>query len=234
MASDETPASPIAGRPEHNATRLAFFITGFAMSSWAPLVPFAKARAGIDDGALGLLLLCLGVGSILTMPLAGALVARFGCRRIVIVTTVLLCLALPLLATLSRPLLLAVALFGFGVGLGSIDVAMNIQAIIVERASGRAMMSGFHGFFSIGGLAGAACVTALLAAILSPLVRHCARSRSFIVALALAAPKLLPYGGRPDGPLFSPCRAASFCSWAHCASSHSWRKARCWTGAPYS
>ena len=100
------------------------------MAGWAPLVPFAKARTGIGDGALGLLLMCLG---------AGALAARFGCRRVIIVSAVPLCIALSLLASVSEPVSLAAALLVFGSSLGAIDVTMNIQAIIVERASGRSM-----------------------------------------------------------------------------------------------
>ena len=156
-------------RLEQLSTRIAFFIAGFVMAAWAPLVPFAKARAAIDDGVLGLILLCLGIGSIVTMPLSGALAARFGCRLVIAASTVLLCLTLPLLATVaSLPLLVAVVLV-FGAGVGALDVAINIQAIIVERASGRPMMSGFHGQFSLGGIAGAAGVTALLGAGSSPL-----------------------------------------------------------------
>src|SRR5258708_1919752 len=163
------------------------------MAAWAPLVPFAKARAGIDEGELGLLLLCLGVGSMVSMPLAGALAARFGCRCVVVFSTALLCVALPLLATVSSPVTLAAGLFVFGAGLGSIDVSTNIQAIIVERASGRAMMSGFHGFFSIGGIAGAACVTAALGFGASPFVATLCAIACIVVALSFAVSDLLPY-----------------------------------------
>src|SRR3954451_23460945 len=52
---------------EQIATRLAFFIAGFSTAAWAPLVPLAKERLGLDEGALGLLLLCLGLGSITAM-----------------------------------------------------------------------------------------------------------------------------------------------------------------------
>jgi predicted MFS family arabinose efflux permease len=190
-------------RLEQRSTRIVFFIAGFGMAAWAPLVPFAKARAGIGDGALGLLLLCLGVGSLVTMSLAGALAARFGCRRVVIASTVPLCLVLPLLATVSSPALLAVALLVFGASLGAIDVTMNIQAIIVERASGRAMMSGFHGLFSIGGMAGAACVAALLGAGASPLTATLCVVGGIIVALAMAASHLLPQGSEREGPAFA-------------------------------
>src|SRR5271155_4053388 len=81
MVTVITPSRPATGHPEQISTRIVFFVAGFGTAAWAPLVPFAKARAAIDEGALGLLLLCLGVGSIVTMPLAGALAARFGCRR---------------------------------------------------------------------------------------------------------------------------------------------------------
>jgi len=190
-------------RREQLSTRIAFFIAGFVMAAWAPLVPFAKARAAIDDGMLGLILLCLGVGSIVTMPIAGALAARFGCRLVITASTVLLCLTLPTLATVSGPPLLVGAVLVFGAGVGALDVAINIQAIIVERASGRSMMSGFHGQFSLGGIAGAAGVTALLGAGSSPFAATLCVSAAILVLLALAAPHLLPYGARREGPFFA-------------------------------
>jgi predicted MFS family arabinose efflux permease len=101
MASVVSPAHPIPARPEQWSTRIIFFIAGVGAAAWAPLVPFAKARAGIGDGVLGLLLLCLGMGSIVAMPLAGALAARFGCRRVLTVAASVICLILPFLATVS-------------------------------------------------------------------------------------------------------------------------------------
>jgi predicted MFS family arabinose efflux permease len=83
------------------------------------------------------------------------------------------------------------------------DVTMNIQAIIVERASGRPMMSGFHGFFSLGSIAGAAGVTVLLSIGTSPLTATIVVVAGFAVALAAAGPHLLPYGGNRDGPAFA-------------------------------
>ncbi|MGH8080524.1 MAG: hypothetical protein ACREP7_08115, partial [Lysobacter sp.] len=78
-AEERTPI----GASERLSTRIAFFIAGLAMAAWAPLVPYAKARTGVDDGALGLLLLALGAGSLVTMPLTGAIAARYGCRRVI-------------------------------------------------------------------------------------------------------------------------------------------------------
>ncbi|TVT81422.1 MFS transporter [Pseudomonas sp. H3(2019)] len=197
------PVSVRPGRLEQRSTRIAFFIAGFGIAAWAPLVPYAKARAGLDDGTLGLLLLCLGGGSILAMPMAGALASRFGCRRVLSGGTLLICLALPLLATVSSIPLLIAALFLFGAGLGTVDSTVNLQAVIVERASGKTMMSGFHGLFSLGGIVGAAGVSALLGLGISPLGATLVVIVFLLVSLLKAAPHLLPYGSESAGPAFA-------------------------------
>ena len=96
------------------ATRLIFAVGGIVLGAWAPLVPLAKLRLGVEEGALGLLLLCMGVGSILAMPLTALLTARFGCRQVITVSAAGLCLILPLLATAGSIWLMAVALVGAG------------------------------------------------------------------------------------------------------------------------
>lgn len=203
MAAYETIDRSAPGSAEQRATRIVFFITGMGSSAWAALVPFAKDRADISDGALGLLLLCLGIGSIFTMPISGALAGKFGCRRVMVIATVVVAATLPLLATLSAFLSLAVTLAIFGAGIGAIDVAMNIQAIIVERASGRSMMSGFHGLFSLGGIGGAGGMVALLSFGASPLIATLIVAFGMLVALAAANRHLLPFGAPSDGPAFA-------------------------------
>ncbi|HEY3888376.1 MAG TPA: MFS transporter [Caulobacteraceae bacterium] len=185
------------------STRLVFLIVGFSTAAWAPLVPFVKARTGIDEGVLGLLLLCLGVGSIVTMPLAGALTSRFGCRRVIVLASLGLCLTLPVLAWASSLPLLVAALAIFGGAVGAVDVSANIQAIIVERQSGRSLMSGFHGFYSLGGIAGAVGMTGFLGAGASPVVAATVVAALCLVTLAIAAPHLLPYGSQSEGPAFA-------------------------------
>ena len=203
MTAINTQMPLVPGRLEQMSTRIAFFIAGFGLAAWAPLVPYAKARAGLDEATLGLLLLCLGAGSILAMPIAGILATRFGCRRVLIGGTLLICLALPLLATASSLALLIATLFVFGAGLGAVDSTVNLQAVIVERASGRNMMSGFHGLFSVGGIAGAAGVSALLALGLSPLWAIVVVIVLILAALLKAAPHLLAYGSESTGPAFA-------------------------------
>ncbi|WLH14401.1 MFS transporter [Pseudomonas hefeiensis] len=203
MTAITPPPTFIPGRLEQMSTRIAYLIAGVGIAAWAPLVPYAKVRANLDEGTLGLLLLCLGVGSILAMPISGALAARFGCRRVLSGGTILICLALPLLATMTSLPWLVAALFLFGAGLGTVDSTVNLQAVIVERASGKTMMSGFHGMFSLGGIIGAAGVSALLGLGLSPLGATLVVNALLLVALFKAAPHLLPYGSDSSGPAFA-------------------------------
>ena len=203
MTAITPPPTFAPGRLEQMSTRIAYLIAGIGIAAWAPLVPYAKVRANLDEGTLGLLLLCLGVGSILAMPISGALATRFGCRRVLSGGTILICLALPLLATMTSLPWLVAALFLFGAGLGTVDSTVNLQAVIVERASGKTMMSGFHGMFSLGGIIGAAGVSALLGLGLSPLGATLVVNAVLLVALFKAAPHLLPYGSESSGPAFA-------------------------------
>ncbi len=162
----QEPYDAVGGRALQKAalaTRLIFLMAGFAMASWAPMVPYAKARLHLDDADLGLVLLAFGGGSMLSMPAIGWLAGRYGNRRVIGAAGFLMCLALPVLALVSTLPLLAVGLLYFGAMLGAVDVAMNAHAVDVERLQGRAMMSGFHGLFSVGGLVGAAGMSAMLA-----------------------------------------------------------------------
>lgn len=153
---------PASNASQALATRIAFFISGFATAAWAVLVPFAKSNTAVNDAMLGTLLLCLGMGALIAMPLTGILTSRFGCRRVIVTSVALVIVSLPLLAIIHEAWLLSIALLVFGVGIGVTDCAMNIQAIIVERQANKALMSGFHGMYSVGGIAGAGVMTLLL------------------------------------------------------------------------
>ncbi|MFN5450840.1 MFS transporter, partial [Bradyrhizobium sp.] len=183
------------------ATRLAFFVAGFGIACWAPLVPFAKQRLGVDDATLGLLLLSLGVGSVASMLAAGLLSARYGSKPVVIVSGLALSVLLPPLVIATTPVTLALALFAFGAALGSLDVAVNIQAIEVERLSARPLMSGFHAQFSIGGFAGSGVMTALLAFEIAPLPGTLACCAIALAAMIIAIPRLIAGKPAESGPL---------------------------------
>jgi MFS family permease len=156
--------------PYRLSTRIAFFVAGFLMASWAPLVAYAKNRLELNEATLGLLLLCVGIGSLVCMPLAGHVAQRFGLRKVIVSSSLVFCATLPGLAIAPNFTLMAGLLFLFGGALGLLDICINFQAAAVERAAGIPLMSGFHGFFSIGTFVGASSGTALLSTGVSPLL----------------------------------------------------------------
>jgi predicted MFS family arabinose efflux permease len=175
------------------ATRLVFLVSGIGMAAWAPMVPYAKARLGLDEAGLGMLLLAFGGGSMLSMPLVGWLTHRFGSRRVIGTGGLLLCLALPLLALAPGVATLALALLYFGAALGAVDVAMNAHAVEVERRDGRPLMSGFHGLFSIGGLGGAVGMSLLLALGMPLTAAAVAMAALLAVVLVTQWPRLIEH-----------------------------------------
>ena len=152
-----------------HATRSIFFIAGLGMASWAPLIPFTKSRLNINDYTLGLLLFCVAAGAMLVMPFAGRLITKFGYRKLILICALVFCGDLLLMISVLSPEGMAMALLIFGVVNGLLDVSMNSLAVVVERESGQARMSGFHGFYSIGNIVGAGGVSLLLWAGFVPL-----------------------------------------------------------------
>jgi predicted MFS family arabinose efflux permease len=171
-------------REGRRATGAFFGLLGVAVSTWAALVPFAKAQLGLDEATLGSILLAFGCGTIVATVASAPLARRYGSRRLLVVAASALCFTLPLLAHAPSATALAVLLFWFGAFVGIIGVAANAQAITVQTAMGRPVMSSFHAMFSLGGLAGAAGNSALLGLGFSPLA--CAIDVSAVLVLVIA------------------------------------------------
>lgn len=156
------------------AARIGYFIAGFGLSIWAPLVPYVRLNIPMTDATFGFMLLCIGMGSISCMPLSAALTTRFNIRHCLFVITLILLGALVSMTLASSLWVLGLALFLFGGSLGVIDVVLNIQGLSIENRANRSMMSNFHGMFSLGTIIGAALMIALLvlglSAILSTLL----------------------------------------------------------------
>src|SRR5690349_6551242 len=132
-----------------------FFVAGFGLAASLVNIPPVQERTGISHATLGILLLILGLGGVVGMQVAGVVIARFGSKIVSLAALAVFVVAVNLPAHATGPVFLGVALFLFGLGNGSLDVAMNDQAVIVERAYQRPIMSAFHAFWSIGGAAGA-------------------------------------------------------------------------------
>lgn len=144
------------------ANKLAFGILGALEAAWAPMVPFVKSEMNLNDGQFGQLLLSMGLGSLIALPLVGPLVSRFGPKNIAIISGILLGLNLFGITVVDSPYLVAFMLALFGASLVSIDVASNINAVVVESIFKKPLMSGFHGGYSLGTLVGAMIVSMLL------------------------------------------------------------------------
>jgi predicted MFS family arabinose efflux permease len=185
------------------STRIAFFVAGFAVSCWAPLVPYAKDRLAVDERMLGILLLCLGIGSLVSMAFTGFFSARLGTRVVILASGVGLCIAVPFLAIAATPVTLGTALLFFGACLGSLDVAVNIHAVEVEKDAGRPLMSGFHAQYSLGGFAGAMFITLLLSAGLGPFACVAIASVLMLGMVLVAGPRLLRTKAAEGEPHFA-------------------------------
>jgi predicted MFS family arabinose efflux permease len=195
--------TPPASTAPRIATRLAFLVAGFGLSCWAPLVPFARDRLSVDEQTLGILLLCLGVGSLIAMLFAGMLSAMFGTRPVIVVSGAAFAFLLPALVISSTPSIMGLSLLLFGASLGSLEVAMNIHAVEVEREAGRPLMSGFHALFSVGGFAGAAFMTALLSLGVGTLATVLIAAAMMLAAILAAWPRLLRSKAADGTPHFA-------------------------------
>src|SRR5262245_61983853 len=132
-----------------------FFAHGALFGTWAARIPAIKDDLDLSEGVLGLSLLCSTLGSLLAMPLVGALVAREGSRRAMLQAVVAYAALLPCIALAPNVWVLAGTLLLFGASLGWLDVAMNSHGLEVERRYPEPIFSSFHAGWSFGGLAGA-------------------------------------------------------------------------------
>jgi fucose permease len=203
-----------APEPEIVRARIAvgaiFFVNGLVLASWVPHIPAVKAAHAISDGELGLVLLCMAVGAMAALPVAGFLVGRFGSRLMTSATALALSAALPLPLLAPRVEQLGLVLVLFGAVNAALDVSMNSQAVAVEARWGRAIMSSFHGLFSLGGLAGAALAGVAMAAGMGAVAHVVVTALAGVLAVLACLPFLLlspAAAGRP-GPVFARPRGA--------------------------
>lgn len=197
---------PQALRAARRAVVGIFFMNGFVFASWVVRIPAVQQRLDLGEGLLGLALLGVAVGALISMPLAGALSSRFGSRHVVGVTALIFPLVLTLLALAPNLPLLTLALFLFGASGGALDVVMNAHAVQVEKGYGRPIMSSFHAAFSFGGLAGAVIGGLIASFGIEPLVHFSVVSGVSAFAALIAYRALLPANadaGEVGAPAFA-------------------------------
>ena len=136
------------------AVAAVFLMNGFLTGSWAPQIPVFAERLEISESTLGLLILLFGAGAVTAMSWCGYLISRHGSQKVVRRFGAVATLGLLMVALAPNVPTAAVAMFIFGGTIGGMDVAMNANAVLVERRLGRAIMSSSHGFWSLGGFIG--------------------------------------------------------------------------------
>lgn len=190
--------------PARLATRLSFFAAGFVAACCAPLLPFFKSNVGADEAQFGLLLLCLGLGSIIAMPVSGTIAARRGSKPMILLGGFGLIALLPIMSLAQTPIVFGAALFVFGASLGTIDVSMNVHGAEVEALEKRPLMSNFHAMFSIGGFFGAGLMTVLLSLSVSVTMSSVIGGCVAAVAMLISAPRLMSAKGHEPEPFAFP------------------------------
>ncbi|MET0416754.1 MAG: MFS transporter [Actinoplanes sp.] len=180
------------------ATSAIFAAHGAVTGTFAARVPWVADHVGVTAGGLGLALLMPGVGALVAMPLSGRLVHRFDLRSLVRVLMLFWCTALLLPALPTSLWLLCLSLVVYGATAGLADVAMNAHAVVVEERYGRSVMSGFHGWWSLGGLAGSAMAAVATRTGMGAPLNFTIATTVLVVVVLLASLWLLPHRPAPE------------------------------------
>jgi predicted MFS family arabinose efflux permease len=161
------------------ATFCTFAINGVMIGTWVAHIPWLQEQLGVSKATIGLCLLCMAAGALISMPLTGHVLDRRASGTVTRVATLAYCLMLPLPLLATSPVMLGAILFVFGAVNGAMDVAMNAHGVAVERELGKPIMSSLHGGWSVGGFAAAGVVVIAGVAGVDP------RAESLVVGVGL-------------------------------------------------
>ncbi|MFE9371196.1 MFS transporter [Streptomyces sp. NPDC006711] len=184
-----------------SALTVFFALDGFLFAGWVVRIPAIKQQTGASAGELGLALLGVSAGAVVTMVFTGRLCHRFGSHPVTVACGGLMALAIALPPATHSALTLGLVLLVFGAAYGGVNVAMNSAAVDLVAALRRPVMPSFHAAFSLGGMVGAG-IGALVAGALSPAAHLLALTGVGLVVTALAGRVLLRY------PAPAPARTA--------------------------
>jgi fucose permease len=143
------------------AVSILFFVNGFSFANLPTRLPELQRFYGVSNTQLGLVLVCSSVGALVAMLLSSRVMARFGSRRVATVTALTFAAVPPFLTFIPYVAVLLPLFFVIGSAIGSLEVAINAQAVEAERLFKRPIMASFHAVFSIGGGIGAAVGAAM-------------------------------------------------------------------------
>lgn len=171
-----------------NAVVVAYAASGLAFASWVSRLPAIRDALDLTPGNVGVLLLCMTLGSFASVSASGLIVLRLGSKRTIRTGSIMVGFGLLLTglgtSVLASPVATGAGLAIIGLGTGSWNTASNVEGAAVERAVGRHIMPRLHGAFSLGTVAGAGLGAAAAAASL-PVAWHLAAA-GLVVAGSVA------------------------------------------------
>lgn len=184
-----------------NAIFVIFTMSGLSMATWAARVPTIKGDLQISTGAIGLLVLCMSVCSVVGLTAAPIMFSRFGARRSMLASLTCLSIGLVVIGVGSTvagsPAIVGIGLGFFGFGNGSVDVVMNVEAADVEKRLGRTIMPLMHACFSGGTVVGAGLASVTEIAHI-PMAVHAGAMAVIIVITGIVSVRYVPRASQPD------------------------------------
>ena len=166
-------ATQVPARAARIAVSAFFFSAGFCFASWASRIPDIQQKLGLNEAGLGMVLLSLPIGLMVSLPVSGFVVARYGSRHTAIIAALLYAFLLPFLGLVTLAWQLVIVLFLFGFAGNLLNISMNTQGVSVEAIYGRSIMASFHGVWSVAGFSGAAVGALMLSLVISPFLHFC-------------------------------------------------------------
>ncbi len=181
-----------------------FFLQGLCFATWASRIPSIQQQLNLSEAMLGLILFAIPVGSLISLVFSGALVTRFGSKKIASYALLLYSLFLPIIGFAQTPVLLILALVLFGIAGNMANIAINTQAVHLEARYGRNIMASFHGLWSLAGFFAAGIGTFMISSGMVPLTHFIIIAMVLVTGVALSFQYLLPDEQRPaeKTPLF--------------------------------
>lgn len=218
---DSVATRPVSPRSNRIAVGLMFFMHGLCFASWASRIPTIQDSLKLSASSLGGVLFALPVGFFISLPLAGWLVNAFGSRRVVIISSMLYSAALIFIGVSSTTIALVLSLLAFGLTANLLNIAINTQAVSVERLYSKRLMASFHGLWSLAGFVGAAFGAWMIAQSTPPAIHYAMISALFLL-LTISSSRFLvttddvnaekrPFFAIPDKPLVG-LGIIAFCS----------------------
>jgi MFS family permease len=163
-----------------------FFFMGICFASWAARIPDIQTKFQLSEGQLGTILLCLPIGSMLGLPIAGWSVHRYGSRSVILICSFAYALTLPLIGLAPSTWTIALVLMGFGM-LGNImNISLNTQALGLENQLGKSILASFHGIWSMAGFTGAGVGAGMIFLNFSPAAHYVVVALLSVVLILLS------------------------------------------------